>query len=232
MRFVPVLVMAAIAASGIASAATDDPYLWLEDVNGARAMAWVHAENDKTTAVLEKDPRYGALYADALTIAQAKDRIPNPTTLQHVIYNFWQDADHVRGIWRRTSLADYRTADPHWQTILDLDAVAAGEKANWVYKGADCVEPSEKRCMVSLSDGGEDAVTVREFDLDSATFVDGGFVLPHGKQRSAWEDDSTLLVSREWQPGELTVSGYPFIVRRVTRGEPLTAAKEIFRGTA
>jgi len=232
MRFVPVLVMAAIAASGIASAATDDPYLWLEDVNGARAMAWVHAENDKTTAVLEKDPRYGALYADALTIAQAKDRIPNPTTLQHVIYNFWQDADHVRGIWRRTSLADYRTADPHWQTILDLDAVAAGEKANWVYKGADCVEPSEKRCMVSLSDGGEDAVTVREFDLDSATFVDGGFVLPHGKQRSAWEDDSTLLVSREWQPGELTVSGYPFIVRRVKRGEPLTAAKEIFRGTA
>ena len=232
MRFVPVFVLTAIVMAGAAMAATD-PYIWLEDVNGPRAMAWVHAENDKTTAVLEKDARYNALYADALAIAEAKDRIPIPMTLNGgAIHNFWQDADHVHGIWRRTSLADYKTTDPHWQTILDLDALSAAEKANWFYKGADCVEPGEKRCMIALSDGGEDAVTMREFDLDSAKFVDSGFVLPHGKQRSAWEDDNTLLVAREWQPGDLTASGYPFIVKRVARGEPLGAAKEIYRGTA
>ncbi|HEX3429843.1 MAG TPA: prolyl oligopeptidase family serine peptidase [Rhizomicrobium sp.] len=232
MHFASMLVMTAVLATGIANATEDDRYIWLEDVSGPRAMAWVHAENDKTTAVLEKDPRYGALYADALAIAQAKDRIPTPNSLNGGIYNFWQDADHVRGLWRRTSLADYKTADPHWQSVLDLDALATQEKANWFYKGADCVEPSEKRCMVNLSDGGEDAVTVREFDLDTGKFVDGGFVLPHGKQTSAWEDDNTLLVAREWQPGDLTASGYPFIVKRVSRREPLSAAKEIFRGTA
>jgi len=231
--FAFMLAMIAVLAAGGAVKAATDPYLWLEDVAGPRAMAWVHAENDKTTAVLEKDARYNALYADALAIAQAKDRVPNPTTLNGGnIYNFWQDADHVRGIWRRTSLAGYKAADPHWQTILDLDALATAEKANWFYKGADCVEPSEKRCMIALSDGGEDAVTVREFDLDSAKFVDGGFVLPHGKQRSAWEGDNTLLVAREWKKGDLTASGYPYIVKRVVRGEPLNAAKEIFRGTA
>ncbi|HEX9159394.1 MAG TPA: prolyl oligopeptidase family serine peptidase [Rhizomicrobium sp.] len=224
--------MTAILAGGAAMSAPD-PYVWLEDVNGPRAMAWVHAENDKTTTVLEKDPRYDALYADALAIAQAKDRIPNPTTLNGGnIYNFWQDADHVHGIWRRTSLADYKVAEPHWQTILDLDALSTAEKANWFYKGADCVEPSQKRCMIALSDGGEDAVTLREFDLDSGKFVEGGFVLPHGKQQSAWEDENTLLVAREWQKGDLTASGYPFIVKRVVRGESLAAAKEIFRGTA
>ena len=232
MRLVPLLVSIASIA-GSAAVAANDPYIWLEEVNSPRAMAWVHAENGKTTAVLEKDARYNALYADALAIAEAKDRIPNPTTLNGGnIYNFWQDADHVRGIWRRTSLADYRNAEPRWQTILDLDALSGAETANWFYKGADCVEPSEKRSMIALSDGGEDAITMREFDLDSAKFVDGGFVLPHGKQSSAWEDNDTLLVAREWQKGDLTASGYPFIVKRVTRGAPLDAAEEIFRGTA
>ena len=211
--------------------ATSDQFIWLEELNGARAMAWVKEQNAKTLAVLQNDPNFSTLYADALKIAQAKDRIPVPSFIGGQVYNFWQDTDHVRGIWRRTSPADYAGATPTWTTVLDLDALARSENANWVWKGADCVWPAENRCMISLSDGGEDAITVREFDLSSATFVDGGLVLPRGKQRFAWESGDTLLVSREWSPGELTASGYPYVVKRVVRGKPLSEAVEVFRGS-
>ena len=211
--------------------ATSDQFLWLEELNGARAMAWVKEQNAKTLAVLQKDPNFSALYADASKIAQAKDRIPVPSFIGGQVYNFWQDTDHVRGIWRRTTPADYAGATPNWTTVLDLDALAGSENANWVWKGADCVWPVENRCMVILSDGGEDAITAREFDLSSAAFVDGGLALPHGKQRFAWESDDTLLVSREWSPGELTASGYPYVVKRVVRGKPLSEAVEVFRGS-
>jgi prolyl oligopeptidase len=211
--------------------ATSDQFIWLEELNGARAMAWVKEQNAKTLAVLQNDPNFSTLYADALKIAQAKDRIPVPSFIGGQVYNFWQDTDHVRGIWRRTSHADYAGATPTWTTVLDLDALARSENANWVWKGADCVWPAENRCMISLSDGGEDAITVREFDLSGATFVDGGLLLPRGKQRFAWESGDTLLVSREWSPGELTASGYPYIVKRVVRGKPLSEAVEVFRGS-
>lgn len=209
-----------------------DPFLWLEDVHGARAMAWVKAENAKTLAVLQKDPRFTALYAQALTIAQAKDRIPAPAFVAGQVYNFWQDEDHVRGIWRRTTITAYASASPSWTTVLDLDALARAENANWVWKGADCAWPAENRCLVFLSDGGEDAITAREFDLMSAAFVKDGFVLPHGKQSAAWEDADTLLVSREWSRGEVTTAGYPYIVKRLKRGQPLSDAVEVFRGAA
>jgi prolyl oligopeptidase len=215
----------------VAAESAPDPYLWLEDVDSERAMSWVRAENAKTVAVLETDPRYHTLYEQALAINEAKDRIPMPQALDRAIFNFWQDADHVRGIWRRTTLDSYRTPAPHWSTVLDLDQLATAEKANWFMKDIVCVEPSQRHCLLSLSDGGEDAVTVREFDIASARFRSGGFVLPHGKQRAAWENDDTLFVAREWQPGELTTSGYPFIVKRLKRGQPLTAAHEVFRGT-
>ncbi|MFN2473276.1 MAG: prolyl oligopeptidase family protein, partial [Sphingomicrobium sp.] len=145
-------------------------------------------------------------------------------------YNFWQDSAHVRGVWRRTTLASYRSAAPAWTTVLDLDSLARAEKANWVWKGAICAQPAERRCLISLSDGGEDAVTVREFDLPSGKFVDGGFVLPKGKQDVSWENENSLLVSREWEPGQLTNSGYPYIVKRLKRGQALAAAHEVFRG--
>ncbi len=211
---------------------TKDPYVWLEDVDSPRAMAWVRAENARTLAVLEKDPRYGTLYAEALQIAQAKDRIPEPNILHGQIYNFWQDADHVRGIWRRTDLQGYRASEPPWTTVLDLDAVATQQKQNWFFAGNSCSEPREERCLVELSDGGEDAVTVREFDLGNGAFESEGFLLPKGKQRAAWEDENTILVSREWKPGELTSSGYPYIVKRLRRGQPLSAAREVFRGSS
>jgi prolyl oligopeptidase len=208
---------------------SDDPYLWLEEVSSPRAMDWVNAHNATTQAVLEADPRYQAYYDEALAIAQAKDRIPYGRFLDGRIYNFWQDADHVRGILRRTSLAGYQAPEPAWETVLDLDALATAEKGNWVYKGMTCLRPAERRCLISLSDGGEDAVTVREFDLPSGKFVDGGFLLPKGKQRVAWEDENTLLVAREWRPGELGRTGYPYIVKRVKRGQPLSAATEVYR---
>jgi prolyl oligopeptidase len=211
---------------------SSDQFRWLEDVHGDRAMTWVKAENAKTLGVLEKDPRYRGLYRNALAIAEASDRIPQADFLGGQLYNFWQDSAHVRGVWRRTSLASYRSATPAWTIVLDLDSLARAEHANWVWQGAQCAAPAERRCMVHLSDGGEDASTAREFDLASRSFVKGGFVLPRGKQRIAWAGEDTLLVSREWDPGELTKSGYPFIVKRLVRGQPLSAAVEIFRGAA
>ncbi len=217
-------------ASAGADSASTDPFIWLEQVSSPRAMAWVKTENAKTVDVLEKDPRYAALYADAVKIAEARDRIPSPNIIGGQVYNFWQDADHVHGVWRRTTLASYQSANPAWTTVLDLDALSKSEKANWFWKGADCAEPAETRCMLSLSDGGEDAVTAREFDLTTNSFVKDGFVIPHGKQSSTWEDPNTLLIAREWAPGDLTTSGYPFIVKRLKRGAPLSAASEVFRG--
>ena len=207
-----------------------DPYIWLE-TDSPRTMAWVKAENAKTAAVLEKDPRFEGYYNEALRLAEAEDRIPMPGFLGGEIMNFWRDADHVRGIWRTTTLADYGNPMPAWATVLDLDAVANDEKANWVWRGANCAEPAERLCLLNLSDGGEDAVTVREFDVADKTFVDGGFSLPHGKQDIAWEDPDTLLVAREWAPGDLTTSGYAYIIKRLKRGQPLDQAAEIYRGS-
>ena len=214
------------------ASATDDPFLWLEDAHGEKAMGWVRAENARTAAVLEADPRFPVLESQALEIGQAADRIPAPEFIGGRVYNFWQDAQHVRGLWRRTTVADLATPAPSWEPVLDLDALARADGANWVFKGENCDWRGERRCLLSLSDGGEDAVTIREFDLTSRSFVGGGFNLPKGKQRVAWEDGDTLLVSREWAPGELTASGYPFVVKRLKRGQRLDSAVEVFRGAA
>ena len=237
IRRFPLALVSLVALTRIASAqptrpdTAADPYRWLEDANGDRAMAWVKSENSKTTAVLEKDPRFAGIFKSALTIAQSSDRIPYATFMAGALYNFWRDSTHVRGIWRKTTLASYRTKSPVWTSVLDLDALAKTEKANWVWHGADCVQPAERRCLLSLSDGGEDAVTVREFDLTTRTFPKDGFALPKGKQTVAWSGPDTLFISREWNVGELTASGYPYIVKRLARGGALTAATEMFRGT-
>jgi prolyl oligopeptidase PreP (S9A serine peptidase family) len=206
------------ASAQTAKADSADPYLWLEDVNGARAMAWVKAENAKTAAVLEKDSRWDGIYKASLAMAQAKDRLTYVNSIGGELYNFWEDSAHVRGIWRKTSLESFRTASPKWTTVLDLDALAKAEKANWVFHGYTCQQPAEKRCLIDLSDGGEDASTIREFDLATRSFVKDGFYLPKGKQRVAWTSQDTILVAREWNPGEVTSSGYAFIVKKLARG--------------
>ncbi len=213
------------------SADPNDPYVWLEELHSPRVDQWVKDENAKTTDVLEKDPRFQKLYDEALAIAEAKDRIPAPRFLAGSIYNFWQDADHVRGIWRKVTLDSYRTPEPAWSTVLDLDALSKDEKANWVWHGANCLEPDQRLCLIGLSDGGEDADTVREFDLETGKFVKGGFNLPKSKQTVAWVSHDELLVARDWGKGSLTESGYPYIVKSLKRGQKLEAAHEIFRGT-
>jgi prolyl oligopeptidase len=208
-----------------------DPYIWLEDVSSARSMAWVKAENERTAAVLKADPRFSTFSAEALKILQSPDRIAQPDFHDGAIYNTWQDAQHERGILRRTTLADYETTQPHWQTVIDYDALGKADNEKWVSHGLICQYPGNGLCLVALSAGGEDASTLREFDLKTGSFVKGGFVLPKSKQSADWLDEDTLLVARDWGAGSMTKAGYPFIVKEWKRGTPLEQAKEVFRGT-
>ena len=212
------------------SDAQTDPFLWLEEVEGKTALDWVERENKRSLDLLQADKRYGDLQAKALNIVNASDRIPMPAFRAGGIDNFWQDQTAVRGLWRHTSLASYRTKAPKWEVVLDLDALAKAEGANWVFKGASCLVPEERLCLVSLSDGGKDAVQVREYDTVAKAFVKDGFVLPAGKQQAAWIDKDTLLVGREWTPGLVTESGYPFVIKRLKRGQELGQATEVFTG--
>ena len=210
----------------------DDAHLWLEDIEGSRALEWVRDQNDRSLAVLKSDPRYQAFNDQALAILNAQDKIP----FAHfgkgdVLENFWQDAQHVRGLWRKTSLASYRSDAPAWETILDIDALAAAESANWVFKGSSALASDPDKALVYLSDGGKDAYEAREFDKRKKEFVPGGFILPAGKQSIDWLDGDGLLLARDWGPGTMTKSGYAYIVKRLTRGAALEDAVELFRGT-
>ncbi len=195
-------------------------------------MQWVEAENKATVATLQGDPRYAGYYRDALAIASAKDRIAMPMLIHGRIYNFWRDADHPQGVWRYTSEADYASASPNWTTVLDLDALSRAEGKKWVWKGATILDPEERIALLALSDGGEDAVRLREFDLVDGRFVPGGFDIPNAKQDAVWLDKDSLLLSRDWGADSLTKSGYPFVVKTLKRGQKLDDAQEVFRGAA
>jgi prolyl oligopeptidase len=215
--------------AGVAAA---DDHLALEKVDGAEAMAFVAGENTKSLASLTGDKRYEDFRTKAFAILSATDRTPVPSFLGDGIGNFWQDAKNPKGVWRTTTLDSYRSATPQWQVLLDIDALARAEGKDWVFKGADCLAPSETRCLVSLSAGGKDAVTVREFDTTTRSFVAGGFSLPEGKHRIEWLDADTLLVATDFGPGTLTESGYPFVVKTLKRGQALSEAHEVYRGAA
>ncbi|MEO8661022.1 MAG: prolyl oligopeptidase family serine peptidase [Bryobacteraceae bacterium] len=207
-----------------------DPYQWLEDVTGERSMAWVRAENARSAKVLQNDPRYAGMEAAALKVLESPDRLPTPLINGTDVYNTWQDAQHVSGILRRTTLADYLTPQPHWRTLVDYDALGKQDKQKWVEQGLTCLYPKNEFCLVGLSAGGEDAATLREFNLKTGAFVAAGFVLPRSKQSVEWADKDTLLVARDWGAGTMTKSGYPFVVKLWKRGQSLDKAKEVYRG--
>ncbi|MFZ5721427.1 MAG: prolyl oligopeptidase family serine peptidase [Pseudomonadota bacterium] len=219
--------LALFAPPALAQDNSPDPFLWLEDVNGARAMDWVKAQNARSAARLEQDPRYETFRAEALAIFTAQDRIPTPHFRAGGIDNLWQDGEHPHGLWRHTSLESFRTDTPRWETLLDLDALSKAEGKKWFFKGATCLKPAEILCLVRLSDGGGDAVEIREFDTARKAFVEGGFRFPVGKQAIDWVDGDTLVAAREWMPGEVTSSGYAYVVKLVKRDG---GAFEVFRG--
>ena len=208
----------------------DDPYLWLEEVEGERALEWVHARNKECFDELEADERYGKFLSQAEKILNAKDRIPYGSIRGKYVYNFWQDAEHVRGIMRRTTPESYRLAKPEWETVLDIDALAKAEDENWVYKGTAWLAPDYERCLIKLSRGGKDASVHREFDTVAKRFVEGGFALPEAKSGVTWLDRDTLLVGTDWGEGSLTESGYPRVAKRWKRGTPSAEATTIFEG--
>ncbi|MBB4150816.1 prolyl oligopeptidase family serine peptidase [Sphingobium scionense] len=232
LTMVSAALLTGAAAPSPASELADDPFVWLEDWTGPRAMQWVEAENKATVATLQGDPRYAGYYRDALAIASAKDRIAMPMLIHGRIYNFWRDADHPQGVWRYTSEGDYASATPNWTTVLDLDALSRAEGKKWVWKGATILDPEERIALLALSDGGEDAVRLREFDLVDGRFVPGGFDIPNAKQNAEWLDKDTLLLSRDWGADSLTKSGYPFVIKTLKRGQKLDDAQEVFRGAA
>ncbi len=220
---------AALTPEGIAAA---DDHLALEEVQGAEAMAFVRASNARALAALTTDPRYETFRTEAEAILTSQDRLPSPSFLGDGVGNFWQDAANPRGVWRRTSLDSYATEAPAWEVLLDIDALARAESVDWVFKGANCLAPDDRRCLVSLSEGGKDAVVVREFDTVTKAFVEGGFSLPEGKHRISWLDADTLLVATDFGSGTLTESGYPYIVKALGRGQALARATEVYRGDA
>ena len=207
-----------------------DPYLWLEDVEGDRALAWVEERNEATLDVFAGRAVYDSIYRQSLAILNSADKIDYPAIVGDRIYNFWQDADHERGIWRRTSWDSYLTADPAWETVLDIDSLAAREGVEWAFGGAACLAPAYRRCLVRLSRGGSDAVEIREFDAEAMEFVDGGFFLPEAKSSVAWRGPDVLLVTSDFGAGTLTESGYPRIAKLWRRGTPLEEAEVLFEG--
>lgn len=213
-----------------ASQAAEDPHLWLEEVTGDKALAWVRARNQETTALYASDAKFKTLEADLLAILDSKARIPGVNKQGAYYYNFWKDAKNPRGLWRRTTLAEYRKAAPRWEVVLDIDALGLAEKENWVFHGADFLKPGHQRCLISLSRGGADANVIREFDMKTMTFVKNGFQLPEAKGEATWVDLDTLFVSSDFGPGSMTTSGYPRVAKLWRRGTPLAQARTVFEG--
>ena len=214
--------------AALAAVKDNDPYLWLADIHGTKSMAWVAKQNAKSDA-LRKDPEYAPTHAAILKSLDTPDRIPQGNLIHGQVYNFWQDEKHVRGIWRRTSVAEYRKTEPKWEILLDVDKLDAETNANWVFHGATC-SPSMARCLIDLSPGGGDASAIREYDPKTHTFIEDGFSLTIAKSNADYIDDDTIIFGTDFGPGSLTTSGYPRIVKIWRRGENIADAKIVFEG--
>lgn len=208
----------------------EDPYLWLEDVTGDKALNWVKERNAKTQGEFESKPEFNKLKDDLLEILNSKERIPFVTKYGEHYYNFWKDEKNERGVWRRTTLEEYRKAEPKWEVVLDLDAVATTEKENWVWSSVQLLRPGYKRALINLSRGGADATVTREFDMETKSFVKDGFYRPEAKGSLGWIDENTVFVSTDFGDGSMTTSGYPRLAKRWKRGTPIEKAELIYEG--
>jgi prolyl oligopeptidase len=210
---------------------TDDPHLWLEDITGDDALDWVRKHNEPTLSELGGDG-FEQMRAEALEVLDTEDRIPYVRRRGDYLYNFWRDAANPRGLWRRTTLESYRTEEPDWDVIIDVDELADAEDENWVWAGAKVIEPDHTLALISLSRGGSDAAIVREFDMRTLSFVGGGFELPEAKTQITWEDADTVLLGTDFGEGSLTESGYPRLVKRWRRGQSVDDAETLFSGAS
>lgn len=210
--------------------AGDDPYAWLEDVTGDKALGWVREQNTKSETELASTPEFKQLEADILAILDSDAKIPAVEKIGDHYYNFWKDKDHQRGLWRRTTLDEYRKDKPAWETVIDLDALNKTEGENWVWHGADCLKPEYRRCLVALSRGGADADVTREFDLSTKQWVEGGFFRKEAKGALGWIDADNVYVYTDFGAGSMTSSGYPRIVKQWKRGTPIESATLVYEG--
>jgi len=213
-----------------AAHAEDDPYLWLEDVEGENALAWVEEQNEQSLSYLEALPTFDGFQKRNLEIYDSDERIAFPTLRGDFVYNYWKDANNKRGIWRRASLEDYAAGKSSWDIILDLDKLAEQDGEDWVWKGSSCLRPEYRHCLLRLSRGGADAVVVREFDMQKRAFVEDGFYLAEAKTQLSWIDEDAVYVGTDFGDGSLTDSGYARTARLWERGVPVEEAREVFAG--
>jgi prolyl oligopeptidase len=230
-HLISIAVLITLFAATVCVAADEDPYIWMEEVENEKALAWAKERSDADTSAIEETPEFAEIHARLLEIYNSRDRIPAPAIRGAWVYNFWRDADHVRGVWRRTFLDEYIKDEPAWEIVLDLDALAEAEGENWVWDDADCLEPEYRRCMIGLSRGGADAAVEREFDTVAKEFVSDGFVLPEARNWIGWRDENTLWVGTNFGEGSLTSSGYPRISKKWKRGTPIEEATTVFEGS-
>jgi len=228
---ISIAILITLFAATVCVAVDEDPHLWLEEVENEKALAWAKERSEADTAVIEAAPEFAETHARLIEIYNSRDRIPAPGFRGAWIYNFWQDTEHVRGIWRRTFLSEYVKESPAWEIVLDLDALAEAEGENWVWSEVSCLEPDYRHCMIGLSRGGADATVVREFDTVAKEFVDGGFTVPEAKHQIDWMDKDTLWVATDFGEGSLTNSGYARIAKKWQRGTPLEAATTVFEAS-
>ena len=209
---------------------SNDPYAWLEEVEGQKQLDWVRGVNAKAEAEIAATPAFKQLESDIRAILDSDAKIPGVQKIGDYYYNFWKDKQHERGVWRRTTLAEYRKAQPQWETVLDLDALNKAEGKNWVWHGADCRKPDYTRCLIALSRGGADADETREFDLVNKKFLADGFYRPEAKGGLGWKDADTVYVYTDFGDGSMTSSGYPRIAKEWKRGTPLESATVVYEG--
>lgn len=226
------LVAGLIGAGGAVAADNTDPYLWLEDVAGDKPLAWVTERNADAETRLAGSAAFDQTEAAIREVLDSDARIPGVYKMGAYYYNFWKDKANPRGVWRRTTLAEYRKSQPVWETILDLDVLNKAEGENWVWHGADCLRPTYERCLIALSRGGADADVTREFNLSTKTWIEDGFFRPEAKGGLSWIDQDTVFVYTDFGDGSMTTSGYPRIVKRWKRGTPMTAAQVVYEGKA